>query len=83
MLPDRQNRVRVRASFDGEVEVKVREGDRVEVGTTLVVVEGDVQIETLSARRPGRVVAVEVKTGQDVRAEDVLVILQEDAATPH
>ena len=78
MLPDRRNQVRVRANFDGEVEVKVRPGQRVSRGTALVVVEGDAQIETLSARDDATVVSVEVEDGEEVCSTALLVVLQED-----
>ena len=80
MLPDRKNQVRVRANFAGEVELKVKPGDRVDVGTSLVVVEGDTEIETLSARRAGEVVSVHAATGDEVDAFALLVVLQEDAS---
>lgn len=78
MLADRSKQVRVRANFDGEVEVKVTPGQRVSRGTALVVVEGDVQIETLSARADATVASVAVATGDEVTATALLVVLQED-----
>jgi pyruvate carboxylase len=78
MLPDKNQLVRVRSSFPGEVELKVRVGDRVEHGQALVVVEGDVQIETLSARHPGTVVELCVAEGQAVDNQQLLVVLRQD-----
>lgn len=78
MLADRNKQVRVRANFDGEVEVKVSPGQRVGRGTPLVVVEGDAQIETLSARDDATVVSVEVADGAEVVSTALLVVLQED-----
>lgn len=75
MLPDRNNLVRVRANFAGTVELKVRVGQAVERATPLVVVEGDTEIETLSAREPGTVVEVLVADGADVVQHQTLVVV--------
>lgn len=77
MIPVR-GQVRVRASFDGEVEVKVEIGQRVYTGCPLVVVEGDREIETLSSRNPGSVREICVTDGTDVKKGDLLVVLDED-----
>jgi len=77
MLPDRRRQVRVRANFEGEVEVRVAVGDHVERGQPLVVVEGDIEIETLSARGPAVVQEVCVADGEEVAAAALLVVLQE------
>ena len=77
MLPDRRNQVRVRANFAGEVEVLVAVGDEVERGSPLVVVEGEMEIETLSARSAAVVQEVLVKDGADVEAAQLLVVLQD------
>lgn len=76
MLPDRSKHVRVRANFDGEVEIKVTPGQRVCRGEALCVVEGDVQIETLSARADATVLSVEVDDGADVPATALILVLQ-------
>lgn len=81
MLPDRRNQVRVRANFAGEVELLVGVGDEVERGTPLVVVEGEVEIETLSARGPATVTSIEVEDGAEVDAATLLVVLQEREAS--
>lgn len=78
MLPDRKRQVRVRANAAGDVELRVKPGDRVERGTALVVVEGDDQIETLSARADAVVLSVHVEDGAEVEAATLLVVLQED-----
>lgn len=78
MLPDRKRQVRVRANFAGDVELRVQPGDRVQRGTALVVVEGDDQIETLSARADAVVVSVHVEDEAEVAAAALLVVLQED-----
>ncbi len=78
MLPNRQLEVRVRANFDGEVEVLVKLGARVLPGQGLVVVEADRELEKLSARNPGRVIEVHARTGQDVQKGALLLVIQED-----
>jgi len=77
MLPDRRRQVRVRANFPGEVELRVAVGDHVERGKALVVVEGDSEIETLSARGPAVVQEICVADGEEVLAAALLVVLQE------
>jgi biotin carboxyl carrier protein len=77
VLPDRNNQVRVRANFPGEVEVLVHVGDAIHAGQALVVVEGDKELERLSARNAGRVVEVLVRSGQDVAQGALLVVLEE------
>lgn len=78
MLPDKNNLVRVRSSFAGDVELKVAVGDYVVHGQALCVVEGDVQIETLSARHPGRIVEIPVREGQTIENQQLLVVMQQD-----
>lgn len=78
MIPDRNRQVRVRASFAGDVELKVRRGQRVYASQTLVVVEGDRQLEELSARNPGVVLELLVPDGATVPEGALLLILQED-----
>lgn len=77
MIPVR-GQVRVRASFDGDVELKVALGQRVYTGCGLVVVEGDREIETLSARNAGSVREILVLDGATVKKGDLLVVLDED-----
>ena len=77
MLPNRNNEVRVRASFDGEVELLVRAGERVYAGQALAVVEGDREVERLASRTPGSVTEVLVRTGQEVRQGALLLVIQE------
>ena len=77
MIPVR-GQVRVRASFDGEVEVKVMVGQRVYTGCALVVVEGEREIETLSARNPGSVREVCIRDGTEAKKGDLLIVLDED-----
>lgn len=80
MLPDRNNQVRVRANFAGEVEVLVHVGDSVHAGQGLVVVEGDKELERLSTRNAGRVVEVHVRSGQEVAQGALLVVIEERRA---
>jgi multidrug resistance efflux pump len=77
MLPNRNNEVRVRASFDGEVELLVRPGERVYPGQALAVVEGEREVERLASRSPGSVTEVHVRTGQEVRQGALLLVIQE------
>ncbi len=77
MLADRENRVRVRANFAGEVEVLVRVGEAVHAGQGLVVVEGERELERLSTRNAGVVLEVHARSGQEVAAGALLVVLQE------
>lgn len=80
MIPDRNRQVRVRASFAGDVELKVRRYQRVHAGQTLVVVEGDTQLEELSARNPAMVLELLVVDGASVPEGAVILVLQEDLA---
>lgn len=57
------------------VSVEVQEGDRVEAGTPLVVVEAMKMQNELSALRAGVVEEVKVKPGQKVDTREVLVVL--------
>ena len=78
MLPDRKRQVRVRANFAGDIELRVQPGDRVRRGTALVIIEGEDQIETLSARADAVVVSVHAEDEAAVPAAALLVVLQED-----
>jgi pyruvate dehydrogenase E2 component (dihydrolipoamide acetyltransferase) len=80
MLPDRQNQVRVRANFEGEVEVLVKLGERLFAGQPLVVIEGAGQVERLATRKPGTVVQVLVETGSEVKEGTLLLVVQEEAS---
>ncbi len=77
MLPNRNNQVRVRANFDGEVELLVSLGERIHAGQALVVIEGDKEIERLASRNPGAITEIHVRTGEDVRQGALLVVVQE------
>ncbi len=69
----RQN---VAAPMPGKViRVLVREGDAVEVGQGLAVVEAMKMQNEMKALRGGRVVEVRVRDGETVSAGDVLVVL--------
>jgi biotin carboxyl carrier protein len=69
----RQN---IAAPMPGKViRVLVREGDRVEIGQGLVVVEAMKMQNELKALRPGQVVAVHVRDGETVGAGDTLVVI--------
>ncbi len=77
MLANRNNQVRVRANFDGEVELLVSVGERVHAGQALVVVEGDGEVERLASRNPGSVAEVHVRDGEEVRRGALLLVVQE------
>jgi biotin carboxyl carrier protein len=78
MLPNRQNQVRVRANFDGEVELLVGLGERVLAGQALVVIEGTGQLERLSTRNPGTVAEVHIRSGDEVAQGALLLVVQEE-----
>jgi biotin carboxyl carrier protein len=77
MLADREGQVRVRANFPGGVELLVRPGDTVYRGQGLVIVEGDREVERLSARKRAVVVEVKVKEGEEVAEGALLLVLRE------
>jgi len=58
------------------IRVLVREGDRVEVGQGVVVVEAMKMQNEMKALRTGVVVEVHVKDGETVGAGDALVVLE-------
>jgi biotin carboxyl carrier protein len=69
----RQN---IRAPMPGKViRVLVREGDEVEVGQGLVVVEAMKMQNEMKALRGGRVADVRVRGGETVAAGDTLVVI--------
>ena len=57
------------------IRVLVREGDAVEVGQGLVVVEAMKMQNEMKAARTGTVVEVRVRDGDTVSAGDALVVL--------
>lgn len=77
MFADKVGQVRVRSNFAGAVELLVRVGEQVERGQGLVVVEGDRELERLSARQRSRVVEVCVADGAEVEAAALLLVLLE------
>jgi len=81
VIPDRQGFVRVRASFPGSVDLRVRVGEAVYPGRALVIVEGAREVETLSARNPGYVREILVEDGVDVAEGTLLLIVEEIAVS--
>ncbi|MCB9778570.1 MAG: hypothetical protein H6742_08420 [Alphaproteobacteria bacterium] len=77
MLPDKEGRVRVRASFAGWVEFRVQPGDVLLRGGAIAVVEGDVEMETLCARSASRVLSLEVDDDSEVDKDTVIAVIQE------
>ncbi len=70
----RQN---ISAAMPGKViRLLVQEGDAVETGQGLVVVEAMKMQNEMRASRPGRVVEVRVRGGETVGAGDTLVVLE-------
>jgi biotin carboxyl carrier protein len=70
----RQN---IAAPMPGKViRVLVREGDSVEAGQGLVVVEAMKMQNEMKASRPGRVIEVRVRDADTVGAGDTLVVLE-------
>ncbi len=73
----RTGRQNVNALMPGKVvRVLVREGDVVEQGTGLVVVEAMKMQNEMKASRPGRVVEVRVRDGDTVVAGEALIVLE-------
>jgi biotin carboxyl carrier protein len=67
----------VSAPMPGKViRLLVQEGDTVETGQGLVVVEAMKMQNEMKALRPGRVVEVPVRDGETVGAGDTLVVLE-------
>ena len=56
-------------------QVLVQEGDKVEKGTVLIIVEAMKMEHPLRAQEDGVVAEVRVKVGQQVEPDDVLVIV--------
>ena len=77
MLPDSEGRVRVRANISGEVEIKATPSQLFYSGQCLAVVEGDQEIESLSVRKPSKVVEICVEDGTEVEAGTTLLVVQE------
>ena len=70
----RQN---VTAPMPGKViRVLVKEGDHVETGQGLVVVEAMKMQNEMKASRPGRVISVLAQAGNTIAAGDALVVLE-------
>ena len=61
----------------GGVELLVRPGDTVYRGQGLVIIEGDREVERLSARKRAVVVEVKVKEGEEVAEGALLLVLRE------
>lgn len=70
-------RVEVRSPMPGKVvRVLVEDGDTVEAGQGLVVVEAMKMQNEMKAPKPGKVVALPARTGASVTAGEVLVTLE-------
>lgn len=78
---DEQGSGDVRASMDGAVvEVSVTEGDRVQAGQTLAVLEAMKMEHPLKADRDGEITGVRVSTGDQVRTRQILMSVSVDAS---
>jgi len=72
--PEKQN---ITAPMPGKViRVLVQEGDAIETGQGLVVVEAMKMQNEMKASRPGKVVEIRVRDGDTVGAGDTLVVLE-------
>jgi len=72
--PGKQN---ITAPMPGKViRVLVQEGDAIETGQGLVVVEAMKMQNEMKASRPGKVVEIRVRDGDTVGAGDTLVVLE-------
>lgn len=73
----RSGRQNITAPMPGKViRVLVKEGDHVETGQGLVVVEAMKMQNEMKASRPGRVVSVPAQPGNTIGAGDTLVVLE-------
>jgi biotin carboxyl carrier protein len=77
MLADREGLVRIRANLSGEVEIRVTVGQQVYTGQCLAVVEGDLELESLSVRNPSVVEEILVECGSEVSAGTCLLRVRE------
>ena len=77
MLPDKDGRIRIRANVDGEVDIRAEVGQLAYAGQILAVIEGDLEIESLSIRRPSKVEEVLVEGGTEVASGTVLMVVCE------
>lgn len=78
---DEQGSGEVRATMDGAVvEVSVTEGDRVQAGQTLAVLEAMKMEHPLRADRDGEISGVRVSTGDQVRTHQILMTVTADAS---
>ena len=74
--PTAEGHLRVVANVEGEVEVRVRPGQKVYGGQVLAVVEGDKQLESLASRSDAEVVEVLVSTGDEVTRGTLLLTVR-------
>ena len=77
MLPDKDGYIRIRANVAGEVDIRAEIGQLAYAGQILAVIEGDLEIESLSIRRPSKVVEVLVDNGSEVPSGTVLMVVRE------
>ena len=77
MLPDKDGYIRIRANVAGEVDIRAKIGQLAYAGQILAVVEGDLEIESLSIRRPSKVVEVLVDDCSEVPSGTVLMVVRE------
>lgn len=78
---DEQGSGEVRATMDGAVvEMSVTEGDRVQAGQTLAVLEAMKMEHPLRADRDGDITGVRVSTGDQVRTRQILMTVTADAS---
>ncbi len=67
----------VKAPLPGVItDIQVAVGDEVQVGDTLVVLEGMKMANNIQAEKAGKVTAVCVKIGESVMEDDALVVVE-------
>jgi len=77
MLPDKDGCIRIRANVGGEVDIRAEVGQLAYAGQILAIVEGELEIESLSVRRPSKVEEILVDDGAEVPSGTILMVVRE------
>ena len=77
MLTSRDGLVKVRANIAGEVEIRAKVGQMIAPGQILAVVEGDLEIESLSVRSTSQVEEICAECGTEVEESTLLMLVRE------
>jgi acetyl-CoA carboxylase biotin carboxyl carrier protein len=68
----------IKAHITGTIwKIKVAEGDSVDEGDTLVIIESMKMEMPIEAEDPGKVIEVRAKEGQPVNEGDVLLVIED------